>query len=373
MNKTAVIYARVSTKRQFDEELPLQSQLEHCRKKAAELGAEVLNEYTDDGVSGRSAELRHAFQSAIAFCEMAAVDYFVCWSSSRFARSVVDAGIYKLRLAKVGTELVYTSMSIDRKTDSGWLTETVLEAFNEFTSRQTASDTIRSMVKNARAGYWNGGVPPYGYRPAADLDNPKRKRLQPVPSEASTVRQIFQRRADGWGARSIAIWLNDRGYNNRGRSWNKGTVGALLRNEAVIGHVVFGRKERGGRRTTPRNEWIIVPSHEPIIDLAVFECVQRQMDELTNNQSSPKSEHVFTGLLRCGHCGSALQIETATGRSQTYSYYGCRRRRNYGDCGMRAVPSDRLDQFLVDHICSAILTPDNLAQVVTDLQKSVVL
>ena len=40
-NMTAVIYARVSTARQAEEELPLESQIQQCKAKAAELGARI--------------------------------------------------------------------------------------------------------------------------------------------------------------------------------------------------------------------------------------------------------------------------------------------------------------------------------------------
>ena len=75
----AVIYARVSTSRQADDGVPVESQIDQCRAKALALGASVLEVFRDDGISGRTSQ-RPAFLAAMDYCELNRVDYFVCWS-----------------------------------------------------------------------------------------------------------------------------------------------------------------------------------------------------------------------------------------------------------------------------------------------------
>ncbi|UUZ68043.1 recombinase family protein [Polaromonas sp. P2-4] len=118
--KRAIIYARVSSKRQADDGLPIESQLERCRAKAEALGAEVVREFVDGGISGAT-DKRPAFQEAINFCSLMNVDYFITWSSSRFARNLMDAGRYKLVLQTYRTRLTYVSSDVDVTTDDGWL------------------------------------------------------------------------------------------------------------------------------------------------------------------------------------------------------------------------------------------------------------
>ena len=103
--KRAIIYARVSTKRQADDGLPVESQIDHCRGKAEALGCAVAKVFTDGGISGTT-DRRPAFQDALNYCAVMDVDYFITWSSSRFARNHLDAGHYKGVLAKYGTRLV---------------------------------------------------------------------------------------------------------------------------------------------------------------------------------------------------------------------------------------------------------------------------
>ncbi|MFN2309673.1 MAG: recombinase family protein [Gammaproteobacteria bacterium] len=367
MTKTAVIYARVSTVRQAEDELPLASQIEQCAVKATALDATVARTFADEGLSGR-VDTRPAFQDAIAYCEAFSVDYFITWSTSRFARNKIDAGMYKLRLARAGTDIVYVTLSIDRGTDGGWMTESVLELFDEFYSRQISADTRRSMIKNANDGHWNGGVPPFGFEAAAAGDNEKRRRLRPVPTEVDIVRRIFALRLEGYGAKSIAILLSDDGLTNRGRAWNKSTVAALLRNQAAIGNTVFGRRDRATARRRDPSQWIVVRSHEPIIDQQTWAEAQLVMGEdAPTADGSPHSTFAFTGILRCGRCGSSMQIESAKGRSRRYHYYNCRAKQKHGQCVNRRLAARELDAWLIDVVLDNLLTEENLRGVMREL------
>jgi DNA invertase Pin-like site-specific DNA recombinase len=367
--KIAVIYARVSTARQAEEELPLESQIQQCKAKANALGARVDRVFVDEGKSGRY-DNREEFQNAITFCETMGTDVLVTWSTSRFARNKVDAGLYKLRLAKAGTQIAYVSLDIDRNTDGGWMTEGVLELFDEFYSRQISADTIRSQLKNAHEGYFNGGRTPFGYETYQAPDNPKRKRLRPLESEASIVREIFELRAAGSGAQTIAIHLQSDGITNRGLKWTKSSVLALLRNDAVVGRVVFGRRDRATRRLKPRKDWIIVDAHAPLISMELWDHVQTMMDSSTaySNKGSPKSTYLFTGLLHCED-GSSMQIESAKGRSKRYWYYNCRSAQKKGSGNNRRIPAREFDEWMLAVILDRILTREFLKGVVQDLNE----
>ena len=57
--KTAIIYARVSSARQADEGISVDSQIEQGTRKAQDLGAMVLRVFRDDGISGRTVWITH--------------------------------------------------------------------------------------------------------------------------------------------------------------------------------------------------------------------------------------------------------------------------------------------------------------------------
>lgn len=370
MTKTAVIYARVSTSRQADDELPIDSQVNRCLAKADELGAAVAQVFRDEGISGGT-DQRPAFQDAIEYCQLMDVDYLITWSTSRFARNKLHAAVYKEKLARAGTEIVYLSTPMDRTTDGGWLMESVLELFDEMASRQIASDTRRSMIRLAEQGYFVGGQPPYGFTPAPVPGEKKRRRLQTVEHEAQVARQMVDWRMAGMGAKLIADELNDRGITNRGRRWAQGSVLYLLRSEALIGRTVFNRKDRRNGKQRPESQWIRVESHEAIVEKEHWEAVQALISDSApkRHAGSPLSTHFFTGLLRCD-CGGTMIIERATGRSKTYSYYTCQAARRGAQCAGRRIPAGQLDDWLLDIIGRRVFSTENLVEICRELHEA---
>lgn len=369
--KNAIIYARVSSAGQAERELPLESQLQQCRDKAEALGLTVVKEFVDAGVSA-SSDRRPEFQNAVAFCETIDIDMFITWSSSRFARNKLDAGLYKRRLEQVGTRLVYVSMDVDVSTDSGWFMDSLMEIVDEHYSRQTRADTVRSLLKNAREGFFNGGRPPFGYTSQPSDRNPKRKELVIEPDEAEVVRLIFdKKRRDGMGIRGIAFWLNDHGYENRGSKWTKSTVANILKSRAVIGQAVYNRKDNKTGLARPESEWVIVNSHQPIIEKTVWESVQGGATGAVSNidrGGTANSHHIFTGLLYCGECGARLRTESAKGRSSTYHYYNCSAAALDKVHENRRIPAPDLDQWLLPEILDAVVSERTLKQVVDEVK-----
>lgn len=367
--KWAVVYARVSDKKQADRDISIPAQVERAYERSEQLGASVVKTFVDEGLSG-TADNRPAFQNAISYCETHEITYLITWSTSRFTRNVFDAAIYKRRLLKAGVVLVYISQSIDSTTDDGWLSERFAEIIDEAHSRRTSADTLRSMIKNAKDGYYNGGNPPFGYVAAKEPENQKKKRLQIIEQEASVVREIFRLRLTGIGGLQIAAQLNNRGLTNRQKAWNKSSITALLRNQAMIGDIVYGRRDKRTGKTRPKNEWIIVKSHQPIIDQETWNAVQSTMDALDYGTGNNRGQNIFTGLLYC-HCGSSLQVETATSQNGTrYSYYRCRRAQKKEGCDhARRIPVADLEAYLVDIVLAKALNRDNLLQIINDMNE----
>ncbi len=354
--KTAVVYARVSTVRQADDGLPVESQISQCREKAQALDSVVLEVFRDDGISGRTSK-RPGFQAAIDYCEDRPVDFFVCWSSSRFARNHIDAALNRRIIEKTGAKLVFVSQDFG-ESDESWMIESIVAIMDEQYSRSIAKDTRRSMSKNAEDGYWNGGYVPFGYRP---VSFGKRKKLEPVETEAIVVRTIFRWCIEGYGQKDIAVRLNETGVTKRGRKWDKASVAAVLASRAAIGMIVF--KDRGRE--------IITPAHEPILNEDIFMLAHEKMVERKpiNSGGRPRSEAVFSGILRCGKCGAAMYTETATGRGGVrYHYYNCRTFLKGQGCQSRRLSAEALDQFLLEQVSDRIFTVENIEGIVWNIK-----
>ncbi|MHA7600793.1 recombinase family protein [Alicycliphilus sp. T452] len=361
--KRAIIYARVSSKRQADDGLPLESQIEHCRAKAEALGAIVSKVFVDGGKTGRT-DLRAAFQDALNYCAVMDVDYFITWSSSRFARNHLDAGKYKALLARYGTRLLYSSTELDIRTDDGWFVDAISAVIDERYSRQVSTDTRRSMLKAARDGFFLGGRVPFGY---VSVPEGKRKRLAVHPTEGSVVKTIFGMSLRGCGTKLIAMQLNAQGMTMRGQPWSKNTVNYILKNEVYVGLIVFNR--RSARVLNPEEDWIKVPSHPPIVTNEDFERVNAMLEKRqpANAGGATRSNFAFTGLLKCGRCGSSLQTCSGRGRSQVYYYYGCRASlTGKNRCELPRFRADHFEEWMLEQLLDQVMTPERIEGVIRE-------
>lgn len=367
--RTAILYVRVSDQKQAEADVSIPAQIEAGTRKAEALGARLLRTFTDSARSAYVEGNRPEFQAAIDYAIAMEAGYFITWSSSRFARNKIEAGLYKRELDRAGVRLVYIANEIDRGTDEGWLLDSVLEIVDELHSRQIGKDTKRSMIRNAQQGYFTGARPPFGFTVIPAPDNPKRRKLVADPAETATVREIFALRLRGLGGTQIARQLNERGLLHRGGRWSKNMILHTLRNEAHIGQRIFNRRDRKTGRERPREAWIIVQSHDPTIDAEDWAAVQDQMNDAADAATgSPLSTHPFTGILRCAHCGGAMQIETAKGNGGRYAYYVCRRAKRDGECTLQRYRAAELDDYLSDVLLDRVLSPQNLRELAVELE-----
>ena len=367
--KRAVIYARVSTRRQADDGVSMESQIEQCRVKALALGAEVDRVFRDDGKSGRT-DNRPGFQEALAYCAGHRVSYFVCWSTSRFGRNLEDALKNANQLREWGTKAAYVHQDIDLETDAGWMLGVMTGMMDEIYSRNVARDTLRSMITASRDGFFVGGRAPYGYEV---VKVGKRSKLVVHEDSACIVRMMFAHALnDSLGAQAVAQRLNADGLTRAGKAWGKNTVALILKNPSYMGQRLFNQIKRKNRDAKPPEDVVRVASHPAIVSVEDFEKVQAMMkDRIPHAQGgTPRATFAFAGLLRCGICSQTLQIRNGTGRGKRlYSYYACLAHKNgAARCCLKAVPAEAFDAWMVDELLGKVLTVQVVTQVVKDIR-----
>jgi DNA invertase Pin-like site-specific DNA recombinase len=109
----------------------------------------------------------------------------------------------------------------------------IMALFDEYQSKECEARPAR-LKENARQGFWNGSLPPIGYRVvAAEQRGAKTRRSWRSTRYADTVRLAFKLALEGdgtsgpMGVKSIAKHLNERRIFTRdGGRWGIGTVHA---------------------------------------------------------------------------------------------------------------------------------------------------
>lgn len=136
--KRAILCLRVSTSKQATrngeaEGYPIPAQRSACERKVADLGAEVVQEFVDAGVSARSAD-RNGLQALLAYVAEGGVDCVLVHKLDRLARDMADDVMILAKIQTAGAVLVSATESID-ETPAGMLMHNILAGMAEFYSQ----------------------------------------------------------------------------------------------------------------------------------------------------------------------------------------------------------------------------------------------
>lgn len=278
-------YARVSTDEQAREGLSLSDQEYRIREYAAAQGWELVDVFTDRGVSG---SIPFATRPAGAEAFAAEVDCLVVVSWDRLARGAADF------LAVVRDREV---VSVTEHAEPPLLRD-LRAVLNEEERRKTGQRTKAAAGEMFRAGRYNGPAP-IGYRFEAG-------HLVAVAAEVAIVERIFREFVAGATITAIVRGLNaDEIPTRRGGNWRVSSIRTVLTNPVYVGRVRMGEDEREGQ-------------HDAVLDPDLFDQAQelfaaRAIATGKGRGRPPAGRHLFRkGALRCGLCGEAVVPRTPT-------------------------------------------------------------
>lgn len=296
--KTAVIYARFSCSKQ--REASIEDQLRVCREWCQREGYEVVREYSDYALSGRSDD-RPQFQTMIASAGES--DIVLVYMMDRFSRDEYDAPVYKRELRKHGVEL-YSAMEVMPDGPERILIEKIYEGLAAVESAKTAIRVKRGMTGNALKCKTNG-VQLFGY----DEDEDGCYVIN--EDEAAFVREAFKRKIEGEPVNRIASDFAKRGVKTYvGRPCGYNMIYHMLKSEKYMGVYTWGDvRVEGG-----------MPA---IVDRGTFTMAQEAKPR-KRRKNENWGDYALAGKVICGACGR--NFVGTCGRSRNgkrYDYYAC--------------------------------------------------
>lgn len=303
--KTGAIYIRVSTDKQ--EELSPDAQLRLLMDYAKTNHTDIPMEYIfqDNGISGRKANKRPAFQQMIALAKSKEhpIDTIIVWKFSRFARNQEESIVYKSLLKKNNVDVVSVSEPlIDGP--FGSLIERIIEWMDEYYSIRLSGEVMRGMTQNAIRGHYQSDAP-IGYRSPGNKKPPEKD-----PKTIQIPIMMKDLLLSGSSLLQIARKLNEQGYRTKhGNLWDARGVRYVLENPFYAGISRWNYTDRG-RQLKPADEVIYTKGNwEPLWDKATLEEIKKH---LAMNMRKAKSrdvstaKHWLSGLLICSSCGGTL-------------------------------------------------------------------
>ncbi len=205
MKLSAVIYIRVSTEDQATEGCSIDAQTAKLTAWCLANDYELLNTFTDAGLSGGRADNRPALQAAIELaCRTKSA--LVVYSLSRLARSTKDTIAIGEQLDKAGADLVSLSEKIDTTSAAGKMVFRMLAVMAEFEKDQIVERTKFALAHKKAKGERTGNVP-YGHDLAADG-----VALVVNDGEQRVIAAMQELRARGLSYRAIAEQLQSNGH-----------------------------------------------------------------------------------------------------------------------------------------------------------------
>ena len=373
----AALYLRVSTARQAEHDVSIPDQKRQGEAYCASRGYQLVETYVEAGASATN-DRRPEFQRMIeaGISKPAPFDIVVVHSFSRFFRDHFELEFYVRKLAKNGVKLVSITQEMGDDPMHVMMRQ-IMALFDEYQSKENAKHVLRALKENARQGFWNGSLPPIGYRViAAEQRGAKiKKKLEIDPLHADTIRLIYRLALEGdgtsgpRGVKNIAVYLNQhRIFTRDGGRWGIGQVHRILMRTTYIGRHEFNKRAKN-KMLKPASE-IVTVEVPPLIDQATFDAVQAHL-RARNPKVTParvvSGPTLLTGICFCADCGGAMTLRT--GKGGRYRYYTCSIKARQGETGCkgRSIPMERLDSLVAEHIADRLLQPERLEEVLASV------
>lgn len=308
----AAAYCRVSTANEHQQS-SLSSQRKYFEKYIKSRGWTLFEIYSDDGITGTSAEKRHGFLKMMSDANAGKFDIIITKEISRFARNTLDSIYYTRKLSQMGIGVYFINDNLNTLDSDAELRLTIMSSIAQEESRRTSQRVKWGQTRKMEEGVVFG-------RSLLGYDLLKGK-LYVNNDGAKLVRRIFRMYThDQLGAHTIAKIFTLEGIPTYtgAKTWNAAVIRKILKNEKYIGilhqkktvtdnYLTHHRTKNNGYE----KEIIIENHHEAIIDRETFELANHIMQK---RKSSPNTRHstryCFSGKLLCPVCGKKLVSRT---------------------------------------------------------------
>ena len=355
----AAAYIRVSTDEQTDYSpaVQLEEIQEYARKNGYHIPPEFI--FTDEGISGKRADKRLAFQNMIRQARKKSnhIEYIIVHKFDRFARNKEDSVLYKALLKKDGIKVISVKEPIPQDDKFAVIYESMLEAMAEYYSLNLAEEVKKTMTKKAELGEWQTTAP-FGYRN-------KDKTLVQDPEEAKMVRYLYEKYAEGVSGFALSRHMNQMGFKtHRGNVFDTRGVLYILRNPVYKGYARWTPGKTKDYRDVPEEATIIAKGNwEPIVSEELWQqAVDQIQKNFRNRGKHSRAEfegiHWLSGMLKCSNCGRTLAV---SGKYKTNNavHFQCAGY-NHGQCHVsHSLSSNRLLPILFLALEAIARSPQN--------------
>ena len=300
--------------------------------------------YVDEAVSGTN-DKRENFLRLLEDCRQGKIDMIITKSISRFSRNTTTLLSAVRELKTIGVDVFFEEQKLHSISSDGELMLSILASYAQEEARSVSENMLWRVRNNFKKGQVFSKTI-LGYRI-------KDSKLIVVPEEADIVKKIFALYLQGYGQARIAKAINNEGINSRkGNKFSPTSIFTILRNPDYTGDLLLQKTYRANfyskspvRNIGQRDTYLVTNAHEAIIDKVTFSQVQSEIASREDKHPNcrVRSQHLFSSLIVCGHCGATL----GRGKAGMKFVYRCPTYRQKGKdaCPAKNIPEEELHRI----------------------------
>lgn len=346
------VYARKSEAAEDRQALSIPAQLSTSEEAAKKFSLNSIHIFKES-MSAKSPG-RPIFNEMITRIENGEAQGIICWKLDRLARNPIDGGRINWLLQQGIIKHIKTPERDYYPGDNVLLMNMEFGVANQFII-DLRRNTIRGLMQKVKMGWLPGAKPGYLPDKLSEQGDKKllpdtarlpliKKAFELILTQKYTVAQVLDKMNNEWG------YLTPKTKRQGGRPMAESTIYRILADPFYFGKFQY------------RGEWY-KGAHETIITEDDFWRVQEILGR--KGKSRPKTHNfAFTGLIRCGECGSMITAEEKfkkqkNGNAHHYTYYRCGKGKNVcPKCSQKTLEIKELEKQ-VDAYLEKIQIPED--------------
>jgi site-specific DNA recombinase len=341
---------------------------QYCKDK----GFNIAGYYVDDGFSGTNFD-RPDFERLLNDIDKGKINVVLTKDLSRFGRDYIQAGYFIEKVfERKNVRYIAVDDNIDTLNNNNDILMPIKNVLNDMYARDVSRKTRAAFNAKARNGEYIVSRPPFGYK-----KDPNNKHKLIVDEEAArTVRYIFKLCSEGNGYNRITKILRKEGYLNpiayfnqnnpdyykadywrKPYDWHITSIRCILSNMVYLGHTVYGKQRvkimsTSKKLKAPKEDWVITyNTHEPLVSQETWDLVQ-SLIKSRKRETRTGEVQIFSGLLRCSDCGSALSYAGKQKGDTRKGEYSCWFYKTHGReyCSSHFITYDNIYNIVLEDI-----------------------
>lgn len=333
--KKAVLYARVSSKRQEEEGFSIPAQIKFLKEYALKNDIEVVEEFIEAKTAKKVG--REQFNEMLSYLQEHEDERIILVEKvDRLYRNLLDYGtIDSIKGLEIHFVKENEILSENSRSSIKFINGIRVLMAKQYVEN-LAEESAKGLNERIEQGY--ALYPPLGYMYGNDGTHKHAIIKDPERAEYA-VRAFNLFVYENLSASSINNILYEEGLRNPdGNKYADSTIQRMFKNPMYVGDYIYQRK------LYPNGK------HEPLISRKLFQLAQNKLNSANDTTRQHDVEFPYIGLFKCGVCGCSYTAERKVKPSgKEYIYYHCTGKGKVKTCKKASyINETKIDKFIAE-------------------------